>query len=55
MLLAFILLGKKLTPEIHLQVETTAHINNTGLTVFEVTNDQWSLITWNDHAHFADN
>lgn len=55
MLLAFILLGKRLTPEIHLQVEGTARINNTGLTVFEVTDDQWSLVTWNDHAHFADN
>lgn len=55
MLLPFILLGKKLTPEIHLQVEGAAQINNTGLTLFEVTDDRWSLITWNDHAHFADN
>ncbi len=32
------------------------HISNTGITLWTV-NDQneWNLITWNDHAHFADN
>ncbi len=55
MLLPFILMGKSLTPEVHLQIDGVAQINNTGLTVFEIDGDKWSLVTWNDHAHFADN
>jgi broad specificity phosphatase PhoE len=55
MLLPFILLGKKLTPEVHLQTEGAVKTDNTGITLFEIEERKWSLITWNDRAHFADN
>lgn len=29
--------------------------SNTGITVFLEENNEWTLLTWNDHAHFADN
>lgn len=32
------------------------HISNTGITLWTVNDEsEWNLITWNDHAHFADN
>ncbi len=55
LLLAYVLTGKNLTPETHLQIAQATKVSNTGITVFEVEDCIWTLITWNDHAHFADN
>ncbi len=55
LLLAYVLMGKNLTPQAHLQIAQAVKVSNTGITVFEVENGEWTLITWNDHAHFADN
>lgn len=31
------------------------HISNGGISVFQVTPENvWSIVTWNDHAHFAE-
>lgn len=53
--LAFILNGKHITPALHMQIDKTTSINNTGITLFDVNEKEWCLITWNDRAHFADN
>lgn len=55
LLLAYVLTGRNLTPDIHLQIARVTKSDNTGLTLFEVENSEWRLITWNDRAHFADN
>lgn len=30
-------------------------VSNTGITLWSIDEQQWNLIMWNDHAHFADN
>ncbi len=53
--LCYILNGKSFTPALHMQFNDSVFVTNTGLSVFSIENNQWKLITWNDHAHFADN
>lgn len=38
------------------QVATTLQISNTGVTLFTYDDEtkEWKLVTWNDHAHFAE-
>ena len=52
--LTYILNGKRVTPEIHLQFNGSVFVTNTGISVFSIENGRWKLITWNDHAHFAE-
>ncbi|MCI5108864.1 MAG: histidine phosphatase family protein [Candidatus Pacebacteria bacterium] len=51
---AHIILGDSLTPENCLEFISNVKTANTGVTVIEKKKDKWSLLTWNDHSHFAD-
>lgn len=54
--LAYILNCKELTTQQYLNIVDSVTIgSNTGITLFEVEDKKWKLITWNDLAHFADN
>lgn len=37
-----------------LQPGRQLHMSNTGITLCEYDGVHWSIITWNDHAHFAE-
>lgn len=53
-LASYLLHGKQLSAEIELQTSDNLKMNNTGITHYEVDGDKWKLVSWNDHAHFAD-
>ncbi len=54
-LLALIIHQENLTPELHMQIYGSVRESNTGITVFIIKDTkEWNLITWNDHAHFAE-
>ena len=52
---AVLLLKKHLNPQNCLEVMSTLKTKNTGITVIEKDeNNDWRLVSWNDHAHFAE-
>lgn len=50
MILAKMMFGKELTPDLFLEFDKFVSINNTGITVCERGNG-WHLLTLNDYAH----
>ncbi len=43
------------TPELWAQMYKALRLSNTGITVFQYSPEtNWQLLTWNDHAHFAE-
>ncbi len=50
---SFLLHQKQLTADIELRTSQSMRMTNTGITLFEY-DTQWTLVTWNDHAHFAE-
>lgn len=54
MLVSKILLGNLLTPDAWYATRGTIEMSNTGITVCTLEEDRWQLLTWNDHAHFAE-
>lgn len=52
---SMMLMDTKLTPEIWLHLRHALLTVNTGVTVCRLNEaGRWSLLTWNDHAHFAE-
>lgn len=52
---ALVLLRDSITPENCFKMIMNLKTANTGITVIEKDNyDNWRLVTWNDHAHFAE-
>lgn len=52
---AVVLLKDSVTPKTCFEFMVTLKTKNTGITVIEKGEDgKWQLITWNDHAHFAE-
>lgn len=51
---SFILVGELFTPEIDYQMNRIFKPTNTGITLFELTDQSWQLKTFNDIAHFAE-
>ncbi len=52
---AIVLLKESITAENCFEMIKTLKTANTGITVIEKDEyDQWRLVTWNDHAHFAE-
>lgn len=49
-----VILCDKLDPDIWYATRGVFKTSNTGITVCERVNDQWRVLTWNDHAHFAE-
>lgn len=52
--LGFVLHDGNLSAANWLSFVNRVTLTNTGITLFEVNDNKWSLITWNDHAHFAE-
>lgn len=54
---ATVLLERTLTLETWWPMHRTLPMHNTGITVLrrDLENNQWILLSWNDHSHFADN
>lgn len=50
----YILMGETVTPTVWQSTYRTMKMNNCAITVFKYQAGAWSLITWNDHAHFAE-
>lgn len=48
------LLRDQLTPLLALHFDYALSVKNTAITGLIRTGDTWRLITWNDHAHFAE-
>lgn len=53
-LVLVMLLKDYLTPEIYLRSMRFLEMETSGLTICEYKNNDWYLITWNDHAHLAE-
>lgn len=53
-LFAYIILQDSINPENCMKFIENLKTKNTGVTVIEKKNDKWSLLTWNDHSHFAE-
>lgn len=51
---SYLLHKKQLTADIEQRTSTSMQAINTGITLFEYSNDAWRLHTWNDIAHFAE-
>lgn len=51
---ARILAGELCTPELSFRMTPVLQVNNTGITVCTFDEGNWKLLTWNDHAHFAE-
>lgn len=47
-------LGDALTPDLWYGTAGSMKMSNTGITVCLREHDRWRLLTWNDHAHFAE-
>ena len=54
LLISKMLLGDLLTPDVWYATAGTLKMSNTGITVCVFEDGQWRLLTWNDHAHFAE-
>jgi broad specificity phosphatase PhoE len=51
-----ILLSADKPTETWYELAQKLRISNTGITLWTIADErQWNLVTWNDHAHFADN
>lgn len=48
------MLKENLTAEILLRARKFLELETSGLTICEYTDDDWQLVTWNDHAHLAE-
>lgn len=55
MLVLLIIVGDDLTPAIFNRSYKGMALATSGLTICEYKNELWSLLTWNDQAHLADN
>lgn len=56
LLSAFLLLQESEEKSSNVSVsKSLSRMANTGITEFELNDDMWELVTWNDKAHFADN
>lgn len=49
-----IILRDKLDPDSWYATSGVLKTSNTGISVCELVNGQWRLLTWNDHSHFAE-
>jgi broad specificity phosphatase PhoE len=54
MLVAYIILGQQGTAKDLYLSSQTLKTANTGITQLIYEADQWRVLIWNDHAHFAD-
>jgi broad specificity phosphatase PhoE len=54
MIVLVMALGDELTPHQFLRFEEFFLIKNTGITICEKKENDWRLITWNDHAHLGE-
>lgn len=52
--LTYILHQKKVSPDVLLTCTNTVLATNTGITLYTFDESGWKLLTWNDHAHFAE-
>lgn len=50
-----IMVGDELTPTMFKKAYHTMKLATSGLTICEFENNLWSVVTWNDQAHLADN
>jgi len=53
-LTSYLLHKRDFNAEIEQRTSTSFYATNTGITVFTYTDGKWQLLTWNDHAHFAE-
>lgn len=53
-MVATILSAKNLKPEFWRPLAQSMSTDNTGITLCECEKGIWRLVTWNDHAHFAE-
>lgn len=53
-LTTYILVGGEMTPELWHHTSKTLLTINTAITVFQHDGTLWKLLTYNDHAHFAE-
>ncbi|HMA78247.1 MAG TPA: histidine phosphatase family protein [Candidatus Paceibacterota bacterium] len=52
--LAYVLMQKQLTATAEIAIASSATVTNTGITHYKVEDGVWKLVSWNDHAHFAE-
>ncbi len=52
-LISVLIFGNNITPELFDKIYFFLRIKNTGITVLELNNGDFKLITWNDHAHLG--
>lgn len=50
-IMAMVMLGKAISPQNFFSIYQKTQTANTGVTIIEYENDQWNLISFNDHAH----
>ncbi len=54
MIVGMVILGENLSPVIFEKLFKSMDTENTGITLLEKSpQGEWSLITWNDHAHLG--
>ncbi len=60
-MLAVMVMGEALTPDLWYTFGNRFKVSNTGITTCirepiprQTTDDAWRILTWNDHAHFAE-
>ncbi len=53
-LLGYVLLDSKGTPKEVASFKRTVKTTNTGISVIVFEKGRWRVLTWNDHAHFAE-
>jgi broad specificity phosphatase PhoE len=55
-LIATVLMERELTPEVWRHISRTIRTHNTGITILSRATEanHWTLVSSNDHAHFAD-
>lgn len=55
-LMGTILAGRELTPDLWVKVNRALRTHNTGISILRRTIEEnyWQIISFNDHAHFAD-
>ena len=46
--------NKEASPAVLATMMNAMILTNTGITVFRVEKGKWTLVTWNDHQHFAE-
>lgn len=53
-MIGYVLFGDDFTSYEFQRLTTRLQSQNTGITVFKYDANEWSLLTWNDHAHLAE-